>query len=299
MERRPVEVRYEEGRALLTLVRLGREGQGPNGLREVFTAQPNPVPPTIPVNLQHDGAVILDHAAVVAVRGDVLEATARIPEGVRDLVRLGRLEGASVEMRVRRDEVTPSYGASVRRILDWELLGASIVHRGAAGGSGVELRRALGASLSGFVGYNIAMDCSCPGGGCDEILFETGAFADLSEALATVGKMHQVVGRAVLSPTAGGLAIAVELIDVAGAQTLVELIDSDVDVYARPLLNLEESDTSEERARGGTLRVKRAAFDAVLIKAVAGGVSGLAPVKLARSGRALSQRRRLLIAGAA
>ena len=95
--------------------------------------------------------------------------------------------------------------------------------------------------------------------------------------------MSQVIGNASLTPGRDGLGIAVDLLDVQAARDVVTLIGASVPVFARPLLDMEASDTTEGRREGSALRVRRAVFGAVLVKPVAGGVRNLSPVALSRA----------------
>ena len=209
-----------------------------------------------------------------------LEAPAT-PE-IREAVETGR-RYMSVEFHSLRERTTKG---GVREILRALVPDVALVADPEYDSTAAEVRRRLGPSISSTVPTGVAMDCSCPEGDCDSIEFGVDAFGDILTAarkpLATTGAMSQVVGTADLYATAVGLGIDIDLLDVAAAHDLLALVNGDVPIYARPLLDLEASITSESRRRGGTLFVRRAAFGAILVKPVAGGVSGLDPVRVNR-----------------
>lgn len=186
---------------------------------------------------------------------------------------------ASVEFVSRSERTTP---AGVRELLDAFVPSVAMV-QAPEYETHTEIRRRLGPVLRSTVPTGRAMDCRCPVGvGCNRIIFEPDSL-EAGEALATAGRLDRAVGTARLTPGRRDLGVSVELLDVEAARDLVSLIGGGVPVFARPLLNLEDSETSEDRQAGGTLTVRKAVFDTVLVKAVAGGVEGMEPVKLSRS----------------
>ena len=223
----------------------------------------------IPLYLEHRGPVI----------GEVVpRSTERGIEVAGDYAGdLGGRDRFSIEFKTRAE--TMSRG--LRIVSGATLHGLAALARPAYDGAVIETRRRLGPSLRASIPFGKKMDCRCPGGGCDSIEFTDDAFTDVTEeVLATTGTLDKVVGRARLTPGRRGLGIDVDLLDVEAARDLVALIGGGVSIFARPLIDLEKSDTSESRNEGGTLLVTRAEFDTVLVKPVAAGVAGLAPVVL-------------------
>lgn len=313
-ETRPgIEVRQRAGNLILRLVRLGVPGHGPAGMREVFDAPPSPMPRAIPINLQHDRTIQLDAAATVRRVGDVIEAEATVPEGVRALVKFGRLAGASVEMRVHDSDVeTDPHGSAVRRIRRWSLLEAAVVHSGMAGGSGLEVRQ-RGRTMRARVPVGKqAFYCSCSAKktgapNASKVRFEEGAFEGVSgrDVSATSGNLMQILGQTSdgslrLSQGRGGaLRVDLDPLDTRYGRELRELVAAGVPVHARPVWNPE---TSKWRLDGDTAVVSRADFTLLLVKPVAAdkaaGLHPLAPIPEQRAGLPWD-RRRLILAGLA
>ena len=240
-----LEVRQSGGSLTLRLLRLGVPGQGPAGLREVFDAPPSPMPPAIPVNLQHERSIRLADAAAVSMDGDVLEARADFPPGVRELVALGKLTGASVEMRVTRDRIAsgPS-GAPVRHIEDWQLLEAGIVHEGAAGGSGIELRQRIGRVLSGFT-LGRALDCRCGVGDCDTATIDPDGLVIPDEVAAFLGDFSQPLGPVTSAVRRGRVTVTADINATSYGRDLVEAGTSNLIVRPFP-----DATASEFEKRG-------------------------------------------------
>ena len=225
---------------------------------------------------------------------------------IRDAVASGR-KYMSVEFRSMRERRTEG---GIREILSAFVDAAALVQSPEYDMTSAEVRRRLGRSMSSRVRTGRRMDCACPGGDCEEIEFEEGAFADVQDTVvATTGTLDKVVGNAILTTTGSGLGIAVDLLDTAAARDLTALISGGVAVYGRPLIDVEESETeeSEDRNVGNVLRVRKAVFSAILFKPVSRGVSGLDPVTLGPEGRHLeldhlhrpmTRARRALLAGA-
>ena len=100
--------------------------------------------------------------------------------------------------------------------------------------------------------------------------------------------MDKIVGIAVLSPSTSGLVISTSLLETQAAADLAILLGAGVSIYARPLLDLEASETEEGEDRaagGGTLVVTRAVVTGVLYKSISPAPAGLEPVTLSREGR--------------
>ena len=222
----------------------------------------------IPLYLEHRGPVIGEVVPTSTERGIEVAGDYAGDLGGRDRF--------SIEFKTRAE--TMSRG--LRIVSGATLHGLAALARPAYDGAVIETRRRLGPSLRASIPFGKRLDCKC-GFGCDEILFEADAFEDVTTALATVGRMDQVIGNAVLTPGRRGLGIEVDLLDTESARDLVALVGGGVSIYARPLLDLEKSDTKESRRAGGTLVVTKASFTTLLVKPVAGGVAGLNPVSLA------------------
>ena len=278
---RPVELR-DAGRTLHgTLVQEGRAASG--GRAEVFAPGSVEWPSTgVGILLGHrerpevrampsresDGRIVVQAPATPAIREAV--------EGGRRFM--------SVEFHALEERLTRGGVREIQRAL---VPDAALVADPEYDVSSAEVRRRFGSSMRSSVPTGRSMDCACPGGGCDAIEFEADAFEGVTEALATTGSMDQVIGNAVLTPGRRGLGIDIDLLDVQATRDVAILIGAGIPIFARPLIDLEESETDEreDRNRGGTLLVRRAVFHAVLVKTVGGGVSGLDPVTLTREGR--------------
>ena len=253
----------------------GRAASG--GRREVFAPGSVEWPSNgVGVLLEHRQAPVTRAMPTREDLGRITLATPATPE-IREAVEGGR-KWMSVEMHALEERTTRG---GVREVLRAYVPDVALVADPEYDTTQAEVRRRLGPSISSRVPTGRKMDCACPGGGCASIEFESAAFEGATEALATVGRLDQVIGNAVLTPGRRGLEIAVDLLDVEAARDLVSLVGGGVSIYARPLIDLEASDTSESRNQGGTLVVRRAVFHTVLVKAVAGGVAGLSPVALA------------------
>ena len=296
MRQNQVEIREAEGGPHLYGVLL-QEGRAARRRREVFAPGSVEWPSRgVGILTRHHGAPEVRAVPTREPDGRIT-LRARATDAIREAVEAGR-RFLSVEFHAVRERRTEG---GIREILRALVPDVALVSEPEYGQSSAEVRRKLGPSLRGTVPTGRAMDCRCPGGGCNSIEFSVDAFNEVgSEVLVTTGTMDQVVGNAVLTPGRAGLGIAVDLLDVAAARDLTALISGGVAVYARPLIDLEASDTEEIEGRaegaGGVLRVRRAIFSTVLVKAVSGGVQGLDPVTTSGSeGRGLSMRRRRLL----
>ena len=195
---------------------------------------------------------------------------------------LGGRDRFSIEFQAAAE----TRSGELRIVHDATLEGLAAVRRPAYDSAVIEERQR--GSVSAFVPTGRSMDCRCPDG-CDEIEFAPGAFQGVADrVLATAGTMDKTLGTAEVAPGRDGLGIDLDLLDVQAAHDLVTLIVAGVAVYARPLVDLEESETEEGRNRGGTVMVRRASFGAILFKPVAGGVRGLDPVRLSQEREARS-----------
>ena len=130
-----------------------------------------PVPPVIPVNIQHDTALAIGELDVEDTPAE-LRVVGDVPAGVADLIRLRRLEGLSMEF-VSKEEHDDS---GVRVIDRAQLHGVGLVHEGAYATS-VEVRQRSGRSIRTTIPENVRLACDCSGQDCDSARFETGAAA--------------------------------------------------------------------------------------------------------------------------
>ena len=281
---RPVELR-NAGRTLYgTLVQEGRAASG--GRAEVFAPGSVEWPST-------GVGILLDHRQAPEVRAvperqrdGRITVEARATGPIRQAVESGK-RFMSVEFHALRERTTEGGVREIQRAL---VPDAALVSRPEYDVSDAEVRRRGGGRMSSRVRTNRRMDCKCPGGGCKTIRFRERAFVDIGpdSVVATTGSLDQIVGTAVLSPSTSGLVIATSLLETQAAADLAILLGAGVSIYARPLLDLEASETEEGEDRaagGGTLVVRKAVFGAILYKVVSPAPAGLDPVTLSREGR--------------
>ena len=272
------------GRTLFgTLVQEGRAASG--GRAELFAPGSVEWPST-------GVGILLDHRQAPEVRAvperqrdGRITVEARATDKIRAAVESGK-RFMSVEFNSLRERTTEGGVREIRRAL---VSDAALVRRPEYDVSRAEVRRRGGGRMSSRVRTNKRMDCKCPGGGCKTIRFRDKAFEDIPDSVvATVGSLDKIVGIAVLSPSTSGLVISTSLLETQAAADLAILLGAGVAIYARPLLDLEASQTEEgeDRAAGGrTLVVTRAVVTGVLYKAVSPAPAGLEPVTLSREGR--------------
>ena len=100
------------------------------------------VPATLPVNLQHDAAIIVVPEAILVDGPRELSVRADLPEGsaALALVRRGALTGFSIEFRAQDERRE----AGVRVVSRAELRGIALVDKGAYPNSRAEVRAANG-----------------------------------------------------------------------------------------------------------------------------------------------------------
>ena len=278
---RPVELR-DAGRTLHgTLLQEGRAASG--GRAEVFAPGSVEWPSTgVGILLGHRERPEVQAMPSRESDGRIVVQAPATP-AIREAVEGGR-KWMSVEFHALEERLTKGGVREIQRAL---VPDAALVADPEYDVTSAEVRRRFGRSMRSRVRTGRRMDCRCPDG-CDEIEFAKDAFKNVpDQVLATTGSMDQVIGNARLTTTREGLGIDVALLDVVATRDVATLIGAGIDVYARPLIDVEESDVEEgeERNRGGTLVVRRAVFHAVIVKPVAGGVSGLDPVTLSREGR--------------
>ena len=276
-----VELR-NEGRTLFgTLIQEGRAASG--GRAEVFT--PGSVEwPSMGVG------ILLAHRMAPEVRAiperqrdGRITVQARATYKIRRAVESGQ-RFMSIEFNALKERTTEGGVREIQRAL---VDAGALVFRPEYDVSRAEIRRRGGGRMRSRVRTNRKMDCRCPGGGCKSVRFRDRAFEDVPDSVpATVGSMDKIVGTAVLSPSAEGLAISTSLLETTAANDLAILIAAGVSIFARPLLDLEASETEEDRAAGGgTLVVQKAVFGSVLYKAVTPPPEGLEKVVLSKEGR--------------
>jgi len=291
----PVEIREAEGGQHLYGV-LIQEGRAARRRREVFAPGSVQWPSDgVGILTRHHGDPETRAVPTREVDGRIT-LRVRATKAIREAVAAGR-RFMSVEFHALRERRTEG---GIREILRALVPDVALVASPEYGQTSAEVRRRLGPRIRSMVPTGRAMDCRCPGGGCDTIEFEADAFEGLESALATTGTMDQVIGNAVLTPGRGGLGIEVDLLDVAASRDLLALLTGGVAVYSRPLIDLEASETSEDRREGGTLYVRKAVFGAVIVKPVSRGVAGMDPVRLSedRETRQGPSQRRLRLLGA-
>ena len=290
---RPVELR-NAGRTLYgTLVQEGRAASG--GRAEVFAPGSVEWPST-------GVGILLAHREVPEVRampsrqsdGRITVEASATP-AIREAVEGGR-KWMSIEFHALAERTTRGGVREIQRAL---VPDAALVADPEYDVSDAEVRRRGGGRMRSRVRSNRRMDCKCPGGGCKTIRFRERAFEGVpDEVPATTGKMDMIVGSAVLSPSTAGLAISTTLLETTAAADLAILIGAGISIYARPLLDLEASETEEGEDRaagGGTLVVTKAVFGAVLYKAISPAPEGLEPVTLASEGRSTMVETRVAV----
>ena len=119
---------------------------------------------TIPINLQHDRAIIVAPAAVLADTTRSLDVRADLPEGsaALSLVKRGALNGFSIEFHAKAERRE----AGVRVVERAELTGLALVDRGAYPESKAEVRARSGRTMRATIPSGAALDCECVGVGC-------------------------------------------------------------------------------------------------------------------------------------
>ena len=117
------------------------------------------VPTTIPVNLQHDSAIVVAERAVLADSPRQLHVRADLPEdsAALALVRRGALNGFSIEFHAKAERRE----AGVRVVERAELSGLALVDRGAYPGAKAEVRARSGRRLRSKIPYDKSLACEC------------------------------------------------------------------------------------------------------------------------------------------
>ena len=140
--------------------------------------------------------------------------------------------------------------------------------------SQVELRQMADAWLTGEIRYGRPMQCTCQGGGCDQVQFEPGSFEDLAderprlvaiggEGFASVlGSLSR--GTLILDPTDDALRVGlVGTRETPAARRVIEAATVG-EVYVRPMIDVDASEFVDE---GPVRRFTRAAVSGLLVKA--------------------------------
>ena len=230
----------------------------------------------VSLNLQHDrlreiastsagNLRITDTADALRIEADLREGSAEL-----SLIRRRALRGLSVEF-VAASERRRSDGL---RVIESARLPAIGLVDMASYRSEIELRAAFDeAWLTGEIRYGPPMQCTCQGGGCDQVIFEPGAFDDLAadrpgllaiggEGFASVlGSLRR--GTLALDDAAEGLRIGlVGTRETPAARRVVEAATVG-EVFARPMVDLDASEFVDE---GPIRRFTRAAVTGILIK---------------------------------
>lgn len=224
--------------------------------------------------------------------GRIVVETPATP-AIREAVEAGRrymsVEFHSLEERTTRGgvrEINRAYAVDVALVSDPEYSQTS-----------AEVRRSLGGSFSGYVPIGKRGDCSCAGQGAgdgvDTIEFDAGAFdsvlrridggLNVSAISRGAGDViaDTATGSLVLAATRRGLDITARPLDTEAGRRTVELLDNDVGVYARPIIDFPGSTFEVD---GNVARVSDAAFAYVLVKPTH-RTEGLTPVRKAPEGR--------------
>ena len=209
----------------------------------------------VPLLLQHDQRmVIVEPGAFDLVDSDAaLEVRAELPPkaAALKLVKGGALSGFSVKFRPRQE----SRDGNIRVVEKAELVEVSVVDQPSYPASTAEVRRRgdrggrLG-TIRGRVPAGRKVDCRCGPGDCLEAVFERGSMGrtiDKDEVLAVVGEYANAIaskrrgGARFWAGRDGDLEYAVDIPNTERGRALMDTMQS-VDVYARPVLDMDASD---------------------------------------------------------
>lgn len=258
-----------------------RYGDVSPGFRERFVPGAfGNVPTTIPVNLQHDRAIIVAERAVLADGPRELSVRADLPAGsaALELVRRGALSGWSVEFHARAERRE----AGVRVIERAVLTGLALVDSGAYPASKAEVRARSGRTLRQRIPAGVNLGCRCSGAACrfaritGEAMQE--AFAEAWDEAAEILAVRSNYGNPLASKSAGTLRAAVDddgatvEIDIPtgpDGDAVLRAIEDTGAVLARPFFDSDGSDgTIEGRsAPGGTMVYTSARVRSIVIGA--------------------------------
>ena len=190
----PVELRVAGRRLEGVAVPYGARDRVGGVVESVRPSAFHPVPPSIGLNLQHDGGMKI---AVAALKDgeDALRASAEVPAGIAELVKRGALRGLSVEMRVLDDDRT----GGTRLIRRAELVGLAICDVPALSGAGIELRKRASAGMSSAFKTGRQYLCECLGPDCGQVEYMPDAFTDVVAKIAA-GKLDIIAHAGSLNP---------------------------------------------------------------------------------------------------
>ena len=209
--------------------------------------------PAVPLNLEHDGGMVVAAPGAFDLRDSpaALEIRAELPpsSAALMLLRRGAVDGFSIEFHARSQRQVDG----VRVIDRAELVGVGLVQGPSYGESMAELRARgdRGGRLftaRGFVPKGRTVDCRCAPGNCREALFEDGAFDNVTrdearEVLAVAGEYQNAIAARSREglrfwQSDRGLEYAIDVPATARGRALRETMDS-VPVYGRPVLDLD------------------------------------------------------------
>ena len=211
--------------------------------------------PAVPLLLQHDRSmVIVEPGGFDLVDTEqALEVRAELPPkaAALQLVKGGALTGFSVKFRPRHE----TRDGNIRVVEKAELVEVSVVDQPSYPASTAEVRRRgdrggrLG-TIRGRVPAGRKVDCRCGPGDCLEAVFERGSMGrtiDKDEVLAVVGEYANAIaskrrgGARFWAGRDGDLEYAVDIPNTERGRALMDTMQS-VDVYARPVLDMDASD---------------------------------------------------------
>ena len=226
---------------------------------------------TLPINLQHDRAIIVAPSAVLADSPRSLDVRADLPEGsaALALVRRGALSGFSIEFHAKAERRE----AGIRVIERADLTGLALVDRGAYPESTAEVRARSGRTMRSTIPYDKSLACECiaksgsgSGGACvplarfskvaGEAMAEAinGALEDAREVLAVAGNYKRPLGSASRGTLRArsiddGLELEIDLPTGNAGDDVIAANDA-AGVILRPLIDAERSEfTDTDRGR--------------------------------------------------
>ena len=131
---------------------------------------------TIPINLQHDPAIIVAPDALLTDTPRELRVRADLPEGsaALSLIRRGALSGFSIEFHAKAER----RDAGIRVVERAELTGLALVDRGAYPESTAEVRARSGRTMRQRIPSGKNLGCRCSGAACKFARFAQGALDD-------------------------------------------------------------------------------------------------------------------------